>query len=191
MSVVGQAEILNAQDWSNLEKAGPSIKHQTIWALLRFTGCRSQEARLLMVDNVYLDPVKRVVKDQVYFPKQIRKGKKWAISVPITKKLKWYLERYDCPTSGYLFPSPRNPNSPISYEAVYKYMKDCAAKMGLGHKKVTTHSGRRSLVTALHEGGSSLETIRRITGHRSLQNLQAYIEVRKDQVAAAIDNVPL
>ena len=191
MSVGGQAEILNAQDWSKLEKVGQSVKHQTIWALLRFTGCRSQEARLLTVDNVYSDPVNRVVKDQVYFPKKIRKGKKWAISVPITKKLRWYLERYDCPTSGYLFPSSRNPDKPISYEAVYKYMKDAATKAGLGHQKISTHSGRRSLVTHLHEAGSSLETIRQITGHRSLQNLQAYIEVRKDQVAAAIDNVPL
>ena len=42
MSVGGQAEILNAQDWSKLEKVGQSVKHQTIWALLRFTGCRSQ-----------------------------------------------------------------------------------------------------------------------------------------------------
>ena len=144
-----------------------------------------------MVDNVYSDPVNRVVNEQVYFPKKIRKGKKWAISVPITKKLKWYLERYDCPTSGYLFPSFRNPGKPISYEAVYKYMKDAACKAGLGHQKVSTHSGRRSLVTHLLKAGSSLETIRQITGHRSLQNLQAYIEVGKDQVAAAIDNVAL
>ncbi|CCQ58262.1 hypothetical protein CWATWH0003_5654 [Crocosphaera watsonii WH 0003] len=46
-------------------------------------------------------------------------------------------------------------------------------------------------MTHLHKAGSSLETIRQITGHRSLQNLQAYIEVGKDQVAAAIDNVAL
>ncbi|EAZ89088.1 tyrosine-type recombinase/integrase [Crocosphaera chwakensis] len=107
-----------------------------------------------------------MVRDCVYFPKKIRKGKKWAISVPITDKLKWYLERYEAPESGYLFPSPRNPQKPISYEAVYKYMKDAAAKAGLGHHKIATHSGRRSLITHLHENGVSLKTIQGITGHR-------------------------
>ncbi len=191
MSVGGQAKVLNAQEWSRLEKVGQSITHQTIWALLRFTGCRSQEARLLTVENVYSDPVNRVVREAVYFPKKIRKGKKWAISVPITKKLKWYLERYNCPESGYLFPSPRNQDKPISYEAVYKYLKDAAEKAGLGHQKISTHSGRRSLITHLHNSGSSLETIRQITGHRRLENLQSYIEIGKEQISAAIENIAL
>lgn len=46
MTVGGQAKVLNAQEWSRLEKVGQSITHRTIWAILRFTGCRSQEARL-------------------------------------------------------------------------------------------------------------------------------------------------
>ncbi|MGK7885712.1 MAG: tyrosine-type recombinase/integrase [Crocosphaera sp.] len=191
MSVGGQAKILNAQEWARLEKVGQSITHQTIWALLRFTGCRSQEARLLQVENVYLDPVKKILREMVYFPKQIRKGKKHPISVPITKKLKWYLNRYTPNESGYLFPSPRKPDCPISYEAILKYLDNAAKKAGMGHEKITTHSGRRSLVTHLHESGASLETIRQVTGHRSLTNLQKYIEVGTDQVAAAINNIAL
>ncbi|MDJ0600747.1 MAG: tyrosine-type recombinase/integrase [Crocosphaera sp.] len=186
MTVGGKVKVLNAGEWSRLEKVGQSITHQTIWALLRFTGCRSQEARLLKVDNVYSDPVKGVIRDSVYFPKTIRKGKKWSISVPVTEKLKWYLERYQAPTSGYLFPSPRNPEKPISYEAVYKYMKDAVAKAGLGHHKIATHSGRRSLITHLHSNGVSLRTIQGITGHRSLQNLQTYVEVYDNLIRSAL-----
>ncbi len=191
MSVGGQAKILSPHEWSRLEKVGQSVTHKTIWALLRFTGCRSQEARLLKVENVYIDPAKKVFREMVFFPKEIRKGKKFSISVPMTEKLRCYLEKYDCPESGYLFPSPRNPDCPISYEAILKYLQNAATKAGLGHEKIATHSGRRSLVTHLHKNGVSLETIRRITGHRSLANLQKYIEVGEDEVAAAIDNVAL
>ncbi|MDJ0582959.1 tyrosine-type recombinase/integrase [Crocosphaera sp.] len=191
MSVGGQAKVLNAQEWSRLEKVGQSITHQTIWSLLRFTGCRSQEARLLQVENVYVDPANKVLREMIFFPKEIRKGKKHSISVPITKKLRWYLERYTPNDSGYLFPSPRKPNCPISYEAILKYLENAATKAGMGHEKITTHSGRRSLVTILHGSGTSLETIRQITGHRSLSNLQKYIEVPTNQVASAIDNIAL
>ncbi|EAZ89086.1 hypothetical protein [Crocosphaera chwakensis] len=60
MSVGGKAKVLNATEWAKLEKVGQSITHQTIWALLRFTGCRSQEARLLTVDNVYIGFAEKV-----------------------------------------------------------------------------------------------------------------------------------
>lgn len=189
--VGGQVKVLDAKQWAKLEKYGKSVLHQTIWALLRFTACRCQEARLLTVDNVYSDPGKGIVKDTVFFPKHIRKGKKRSVTVPVTDKLRHYLEKYQNPLEGYLFPSPRNPDKPLSYEAVYKYLKNAVNEAGLGHEKIATHSGRRSLITHLHQSGVSLETIRQITGHMTLQNLQPYIEVDSNQIATAIENVAL
>ncbi|MDJ0510049.1 MAG: tyrosine-type recombinase/integrase [Crocosphaera sp.] len=209
MTTIGKAKVLSASQWSALEEAGKSITHQTIWALLRFTACSSQEVRFLTVEsvyadtllksvspytlqkNVYTDTLQRVVRKAIYFPKQIRKGKKLSISVPITEKLRWYLERYQAPESGYLFPSPRNHERPISYEAIYKYMKEAAVKAGLGDEKVTTHSGRRSLVTHLYNSGASVEIIKEVTGYRSLQNLQSCIDFSQNQVLAAINNTAL
>ncbi len=191
MTVGGKAKVLNAQEWAKLEKVGQSITHRTIWALLRFTGCRSQEARLLKVDNVYIDPAKGEIRELIFFPKKIRKGKKFSISVPVTEKLKWYLQQYQPPNSGYLFPSPRNSEKPISYEAIYKYMKSAAAKAGMSHHKIATHSGRRSLITHLHENGVSLKTIQGITGHVSLQNLQPYVEVYDSLIRAALNGTCL
>ena len=191
MTVGGKAKVLNAQEWAKLEKVGQSITHRTIWALLRFTGCRSQEARLLKVNNVYIDPAKGEIRELIFFPKKIRKGKKFSISVPVTEKLKWYLQQYQPPNSGYLFPSPRNSEKPISYEAIYKYMKSAAAKAGMSHHKIATHSGRRSLITHLHENGVSLKTIQGITGHASLQNLQPYVEVYDSLIRAALNGTCL
>ncbi|MDJ0730763.1 MAG: site-specific integrase [Crocosphaera sp.] len=191
MSIGGQVKVLNARQWAQLEKVGQSVKHQTIWALLRFTGCRSCEARQLMVDNVYLDPENRILREAVYFPKQIRKGKKRSLSVFISDKLEWYLQRYQPPQTGYLFPSPRNPEKPISYEAIYKYMKNAVSAAGLGHLKIATHSGRRSLVTNLYEQGIPLPTIQGITGHMTLQNLKPYVELREAILQGAVNNVAL
>lgn len=191
MNAGGQVQVLSAKQWTKLEKHGNSVLHQTIWALLRFTACRCQEAQLLTVDNVYVDPKKGILRDSVFFPKKIRKGQKASVSVPITSKLRHYLEKYENPLQGYLFPSPRNPEKALSYEAIYKYLKNAANAAGLGHEKIGTHSGRRSLITHLHKSGTSLETIRRITGHMNLQNLQPYIEVDDDQVASAIENIEL
>jgi integrase/recombinase XerD len=191
MTVGGQAKVLNAQEWSRLEKVGQSITHRTIWAILRFTGCRSQEARLLNVDNVYVDPVERITRDCIFFPANIRKGKKWAISVPINSKLKSYLKCYPVPESGFLFPSPRDPQKAISYEAIYKYLKQSAAACGLGHEKIGTHCGRRSLITHLAQQGVNPRLIQTISGHRSLNTLQRYIEVSDGQKIEALENLSL
>lgn len=189
MTTGGKAKVLTAQQWTKLEKVGQSTTHQTIWALLRMTACRSQEARLLRVENVYIDPVNRIVREQIHFPKQIRKGKKRAVDVPVTNQLRRYLEKYQPPESGYLFPSPRNPNKPISYEAVYKYLREACEKAGMGSEKIATHSGRRSWVTQAHKSGMSLEAIRRITGHINLENLKPYIEIEQSFLSEAMENV--
>ncbi|MDJ0843051.1 tyrosine-type recombinase/integrase [Crocosphaera sp.] len=189
MTVGGKAKVLTAQQWAKLEKVGQSTTHQTIWALLRMTACRSQEARLLRVKNVYRDPVNRIVHDDIHFPKQIRKGKKRSVDVPVTTQLKSYLEKYQPPESGYLFPSPRNPDKPISYEAIYKYLRETCEKAGMGTQKIATHSGRRSWITKAHESGMSLEAIRRITGHINLENLKPYIEIDQSFLCEAMENV--
>lgn len=191
MTVGGQVKVLDAREWAKLEKVGQSIIHRTIWALMRSTACRSQEVRLLRVDNVYIDPVKRIVRDEIFFPKEIRKGKKRSVSVPVTDKLRSYLEKYPAPESGYLFPSPRNPEKPISYEAVYKYMKIAAEKAGMGHEKIATHSGRRSWVTKAHDAGMPLKWMQQITGHVNLNNLTRYVEVNRESLLESMENVML
>ena len=156
---------------------------------MRSTACRSQEARLLKVDNVYIDPVKGIVRDEIYFPKEIRKGKKRSVTVPVSEKLRTYLKRYKSPESGYLFPSPRNPSKPISYEAIYKYLKLAAEKAGLGHEKIGTHSGRRTWITKAHAGGWTMEMMRQVTGHVTYENLKPYIEIERNVLQQAMENV--
>jgi integrase/recombinase XerD len=69
---------------------------------------------------------------------------------------------------------------------VLKYLKLKAAQAGL--LGVSTHSGRRSLITHLARSGTDIRTIQEITGHRSLANLQRYIETDPDRVRNALEN---
>ncbi|GBF79705.1 tyrosine-type recombinase/integrase [Aphanothece sacrum] len=185
----GQVKVLDTKQWSKLEKNCLSQVHQTMWAIMRFTGCRSCEVRFLKVENVYSDPVKGIVRPEIFFPASIRKGKKQSLSVPVNSTLLSYLELYQPPTDGYLFPSPRNPEQPISYEAVYKYLKVTAEKAGLSHEKIGTHSGRRSLITNLAKQGVHPRVIQTISGHQSLSSLQRYIEVSDAQKVNALESI--
>jgi integrase/recombinase XerD len=185
----GQVKALSRKQWSKLEKHCLSQVHQTMWAIMQFTGCRSCEVRYLKVENVYLDPVKGIVRPEIYFPASIRKGGKDSLSVPVNSSLLSYLELYTPPIEGYLFPSPRNPDKPISYEAVYKYLKETAERAGMGHEKIGTHSGRRSLITNLAGQGVHPRVIQTISGHKSLSSLQRYIEVSDAQKVNALESI--
>ena len=51
----------------------------------------------------------------------------------------------------------------------------------LGIRGASTHSFRRSMATHLYRVGVDLESIRQLTGHRSLQSLTLYIDVGREE----------
>ena len=56
-----------------------------------------------------------------------------------------------------------------------------------GIKGVSSHSFRRSALTAAHEAGLSLKAVAEISGHQSLAALERYLDqaVAKDKAEAA------
>lgn len=181
----GQCSVLTNKQWAKLEATANNL-HKTIWAIMRFTSARIGEVRKLRVEHVYKGGQ---VLEVIYFPRGIRKGKIEACERPINSSLKSYLERYPAPADGWLFPSPRNPDKPISYEAVLKYLQAKQIEAGLGHLKIGTHSGRRTCLTNLANQGVNTSVIQKVSGHRSLQNLQRYIEVSPEVVSNALELV--
>ena len=53
---------------------------------------------------------------------------------------------------------------------------------GNGLFGITTHSFRRTQLTELYREGWSLREIQHISGHRSLQSLQEYLDIDKEKV---------
>jgi integrase/recombinase XerD len=78
------------------------------------------------------------------------------------------------PTSGYLFPS-NSRSGHLTSKAVEKKVKVAAAL--LGYEGVSLHSFRRSRLTHLYEHGWGLHELRRVSGHKSLSQLQQYLGV--------------
>jgi integrase/recombinase XerD len=82
---------------------------------------------------------------------------------------KWLQEwREVCPTTkkGWLFPGQAG--QPLS--AITKL----AAKLGI--EGVSSHSFRRSALTAAHQAGLSLREVAEISGHKSLGALERYLD---------------
>lgn len=98
--------------------------------------------------------------------------------ITIHSQLRGVLDGVNLPKSGFLFPgSGRTGHLTVrSFEqrlyAVYAL---------LGIRGASTHSFRRSMATHLYRAGVDLESIRQLTGHKSLESLTLYIDVGREE----------
>jgi integrase/recombinase XerD len=56
---------------------------------------------------------------------------------------------------------------------------------------VSSHSFRRTALTLMSDNHVPLRVIQEVSGHRNLSQLQAYIEVRDDQVLGAVTGLSM
>ena len=160
----GQAEILAPDQFAELlsELKNP---HSTIAAICYFTSCRISEAVALKASDI--------VNGRIQFRSATTKENRTKeVSVP--KKLQDILAAAALPTDGYLFPSPRNADRPISTKAFDLALREKCDY--LGWKGISTHSFRRSSITAMYRAGVDLKTIQQRSGHASIANVGLYIE---------------
>jgi len=88
---------------------------------------------------------------------------------------KWLKEwREVCPTTkkGWVFPGIAG--QPLSIRGAQTTISKLAEKVGI--EGVSSHSFRRSALTAAHQAGLSLREVAEISGHRSLASLEKYLD---------------
>lgn len=187
----GQAEIFSNLDYHKLYEAINNPTHLLILSLLRYTGERIGAVVQVEVMDVYENPFLSKPRSTILYKAHTRKqsaGKKALThEVPVSRALHADLARYKPPRYGYLFPSPVDPEKPISVSACDKWFRRGLKKAGLDRRGFSLHSPRRSLATKLSEEGVALQTIRSITGHQSLRSLQRYIDVEDKSKQAAVE----
>ena len=85
--------------------------------------------------------------------------------------LQW---REQCPPTrrGWIFPGQAG--QPLSVRGAQTAISKLAAKVGAAG--VTSHSFRRSALTAAHQAGLSLREVAAISGHQSLAALERYLD---------------
>lgn len=144
--------------------------------LLLYAGLRHEEARTLEW-RCLEDDCRRVG-----FIGKRRKGR----VVPVHDRaraalLAW---RAECPSARWVFPSPRDPNRPVSRTWVGKMLRrvgDAADVNGLH-----PHLLRHTVATRLLERGADVRTIQEFLGHASPNTTAIYTRVRPARVARAV-----
>ena len=92
-------------------------------------------------------------------------------------------------TGAFLFPGGRGRSGKhISVRAFEKALQQVYDLLGI--RGASTHSFRRSMATHLYRQDVDLESIRQLTGHKSLESLTLYIDIVRDEanqkIASAI-----
>lgn len=84
-----------------------------------------------------------------------------------------------------LFPSPGAETVALTRQAVDRALRLTVERLDLP-SGISLHSFRRSLATTMAQRGASLRTVQAFTGHRSLGQLQSYIDVTEQDQRAAL-----
>jgi integrase/recombinase XerD len=179
----GKAKVLTQQEIQLLFNEGlPSDRDRALFGVCLYTACRINEACTLNTLDVYNK--KKYVRNEIIFRRHNTKGKLAARAVPIIEELRSLLVKYQ-PTNrdGFLFLG-RHGKGHINPESASRILREACEKVGL--EGVSTHSFRRTALTEMSNAGIPLRIIQEVSGHRNLEELQKYLEVRPEQVKGAV-----
>ncbi|MDG2616982.1 tyrosine-type recombinase/integrase [Thermoleptolyngbya sichuanensis XZ-Cy5] len=178
----GQAEALSKAEFQRVLTAVANPTHRLIFALCWYTCERPITILRLKVEQVYQDAGARSPFSTLVLPSSSRKDGVTR-ECPVSPALRQELRAYTPPLTGWLFPGAGT-DGHLSFSAYYKALARVFAKLGL--RGYSTYSTRRGSITELARAGLNTRVIQQVSGHRSLQNLQRYVEIDKQTTARAI-----
>lgn len=146
----------------------PTLRNLVMFEISLKTLLRISDVRLLRVADVHKKTTIRL---------RQRKTKKW-IEIPIRKDLKKLLDKY-CegrPKYEYLLKSKKGINRPISDVQCWRILKEMNDYLGLNEYGGTScHSLRKTGAWFIFKETNDIDFVRRLLGHRSNQEVYAYI----------------
>jgi integrase/recombinase XerD len=180
----GKAKILTPDEIERLFSEGLlSIRDQTLCAVMLYTACRVSECVTLKIKDVY--DSKGRIRPELIIRKGNTKRKLATRTIPVLDDLRHYLKLYQPKHSQeqYLFPGRWGHGHLHSEYASLIFREGCKR---VDIEGASTHSCRRTALTLMSNAGIPLRIIQEISGHRSLEQLQNYLEVEPSQVRGAI-----
>jgi integrase/recombinase XerD len=178
----GKAKILTQQEIQLLFSEGfQNNRDRALFGICLFTACRINEACTLKVTDAY-DTLGRV-RPKLIIRKQNTKGKLATRTIPVIEDLRLILTNYQPATEQeYLFPGRFSGH--IDPESASRILRKAYRRVGI--EGGSTHSFRRTALTQMSNAGIPLRIIQEVSGHRSLSQLQNYLEVQDSQVLGAV-----
>ena len=178
----GQAKILTVAEIQLLFSQGlQTDRDRALFGICLYCCCRINEACTLNVNDIYSRT--RVVRPELLIRKGNTKGKLATRSIPVIEDLRTLLVAYQPPEQGYLFPGRWGRNH-IHSDSASRILREACQRIGI--EGVSTHSFRRTGLTQLSNAGIPLRVIQEISGHRTLDELYKYLEVKPEQVRGAV-----
>ena len=179
----GQAKILTTEEIDLVFHEGlTNHRDRAIFAICLYTACRIKECVSLRTTDVYYR--KGEVRPEIIFRKGNTKGKLATRCIPVIEELRlMLLNYYPSPRSWFFFPGVGS-RGHLHPESASRILRRACNKVGI--QGVSTHSFRRTSLTLMSNEGIPLRIIQEISGHRSLEELQKYLEVKPEQVKGAV-----
>lgn len=184
----GQAKVLTQPELELLFSSGlQTQRDRALFGVCLYSACRIAEACTLLSSDVF--NAQGVVRSHLVIRRTATKGQLDTRTIPVLEDLRLHLLAYQPRASKtYLFPGQwgRGHLHPDSAARILR--RACAA---VGIEGVSTHSFRRTALTQMSNAGIPLRVIQKVSGHRSLTQLQAYLEVQPEQVTGAIASLAM
>jgi integrase/recombinase XerD len=163
-----------------IEAAAPRRRDHVIVLCALYLGLRVAELVAVRIEDVDLAEARLLVR--------LGKGGKdrW---LPVKSTLapvlaSWIGER----RSGWLFPSPRCPDRPLTTRAV-RYLIGRLARRANIHRRASPHVCRHTFATSLLRNGADLTDVQRLLGHSHLQTTSKYLHADTSRLQAAVDRL--
>ncbi len=184
----GQAKVLTQPELELLFSEGlQTQRDRTLFGVCLYTACRINEACTLLTNDIF--NAQKVVRSHLVIRRGNTKGQLDTRTTPVLEDLRLLLVAYQ-PDAGktYLFPGQWG-RGHLHPDSAARILRTACAKVGI--EGVSTHSFRRTALTQMSNAGIPLRVIQKISGHRSLTQLQAYLEVQPEQVTGAIASLSM
>lgn len=184
----GKAKILTPQEIQLLFTKGlKTPRDKALFGICLYTACRIREACTLRTTDVYNK--KGLVRPEVIIRKGNTKGKLATRAIPVIEELRILLAKYyPTPRTWFLF-TGRHGRSHIHPDSAAKILREAFEEIEI--EGASTHSFRRTALTQMSNAGIPLRIIQEISGHRSLNELQNYLEVTESQVKGAVSSLSM
>jgi len=166
-----------------MNELAPNIR--AVLSTCRFTAARITEALSLVWENI--------TPTDVVIPKAVTKKKMRTRTIPMNPKLQEELKKWrdmwpeihkrEPDSKDFLFPGRDSFASHMTCRNVDYALRSACKKLGI--VGVSTHSFRRSAITACSDKGISARVIMTLSGHSSLDMVQRYIDVKDEAKKAA------
>lgn len=179
----GRGKILTQQEIQLLFTSGlQTTLYRCLFATALFSAARINEVCTLVTEDVF-DQRGRV-RSHLTIRKGNTKSQLGTRTIPIIADLRAFLIAY-YPEAGspYLFPGRYDIRGHLNPDSAARVLRKACQTVGI--EGVSTHSFRRTALTQMSDQNIPIRVIAAYSGHRDLAQLNAYLEVRDEQVLGA------